>query len=98
MRKYKRVRFLAIIFLLFWFPAISIYLDYNSLVEADFLFGGFQFEVPGLEDLLADNQDFHFISGQTLLSNPLETIVFSFIFASFWQGIIPSPKASTLRC
>jgi len=59
MRKYKKVRFLTIIFVLFWFPAISIYLDYNSLVEADFLLGGFQFEGLDLEVLVADKQDFH---------------------------------------
>ena len=58
MRKYKKLRFLIIIFVSLCFPAIAIYLDYNSLAEADFLLKGFQFESLDLEDFVANKQDF----------------------------------------
>lgn len=98
MGKHKKLGFLTIIFLSFCFPAISIYLDYNSLVEADFLLGGLQFEAPDLEDFLADKQDFHFLSGQAPLPHPFEVISFSCILASFWQDILSGPKSFILRC
>jgi len=98
MRKYKNVRFLTIIFVLFWFPAISVYLDYNSLAEADFLLGGFQFEVLDLEDLLADKPDFHSLSAEAPLPNPFEIVLFLCILASFWQGILSVKKSFILRC
>ena len=98
MRKCKKLRFLTIIFVFFWFPAVSIYLDYNSLVEADLLLDVFQYEVPDLEDLLADKQDFHFSSGQTLLPDPFEAIFFSCILASLCQGILSGPESFILRC
>jgi len=98
MWKCKRLRFLTIIFVFFCFPAVSIYLDYNSLAEADFLLAEIQFEVPDLEDFLADKQDIHFSSAQQLLSNLFEVILFSCTLASFWQGILSSPKSFILRC
>lgn len=98
MRKHKKLRFLTIIFLFLWFPAISIYLDYNTLVEADFLLGGLQFEAPDLEDFLADKQDFHFFFGQDVLPNPSEVIFFLCILVSFWHGTLSAPQSFILRC
>ena len=98
MRKYKKLRFLTIIFVALCFPAIAIYSDYNSLAEADFLINGFQFESLDLEDFVADKQDFHFFSGQVFLSNPLGAILYSCILAAFWQGILSDQKSFILRC
>jgi len=98
MRKYKKLRFLTIIFLSFCFPSIAIYLDYNTLVEADFLHAGFQFEDRDLEDLLADKQDFQFFSVQPLLANPFEVVLFLCILAFLCQGKLSDPKPLILRC
>ena len=98
MRKYKKVRFLTIILVSLWFLAISNYLDYGSLAEAVFLHDEFQFEVPALEDFLTDKQDFHCLSGQTPLPIPLEGVLFLFILAFFWQGILSDQKSFILRC
>ena len=98
MRKHKKLRFLTIIFVSLCFPAISNYLDYNSLAEADFLLDGFQFEAPDLEDFLADKLDFHCLSDQALLPNLFEVVLFSCILAFFWQGILSDQKSFILRC
>ena len=98
MRKYKKLRFLTIIFVSFCFPAIGIYLDYDTLVEADFLFGGLKFETPDLEDFLAEKQNLHLLSVQVPLPNLFELVPFSCILASFWQEILSGSKSSILRC
>ena len=98
MRKYKKLRFLIIIFVSFSFPAISIYLDYDTLVEADFLLGGSQFEAPDLQDFLADKQNLHILSVQVPLPNLSEVVLFSCILASFGQEILSGSKSSILRC
>jgi hypothetical protein len=98
MRKYKKLGFLTIIFVSFCFPAISIYLDYDTLVEADFLLGGFQFEAPDLQDFLAEKQNFHLLSVQAPLPNLFEVVLFSCILASFWQEILSGSKSFILRC
>jgi len=97
MRKYK-LRFLVIILLSFCFPAIAIYLDYNSLAEADFFLAGFQFEERELEDFLADKQDLQSFSGEALLPDPFEVVLFLCILAFLWQGILADPKSFILRC
>jgi len=98
MRKYKKLRFLTIILVSLCFPAISNYLDYNTLAEADFFLGGFQFEAPDLEDFLTDKQDFHCLPGQAPLPNLFEVVLFSCILAFFWQGILYDQKSFILRC
>ena len=98
MWKYKKVHFLTIILVAFWFLGISIYLDYSSLAEANFFQDEFQFEVPALEDFLTDKQDFHCLSGQEALPNLQEVAPFSCILASFLQGILSDQKSFIFRC
>jgi len=98
MGKYRKLRFLATIFLCFCFPGVGIYLDYNTLVEADFLLNGVQFESLDLEDFLADKQDFHFFSGQTLLPDLSEVVLLLNSLAFLWQGFLSNPKPFILRC
>ena len=98
MRKHKKLRFLTIIFVSLCFPAIAIYLDYNSLAEADFFLAGFQFEDRDLEDFLADKQDLQFFSGQDLLPEPFEVVLSLCILFFLWQGTLSNPKPFTLRC
>jgi len=98
MRKCKKLRFLIIIFVSFCFPAISIYLDYGTLVEADFLLSELQFEAPDLQDFLAEKQNSHLLTVQSLLPSSFEVVLFSCILASFWQEIRSGSKSFTLRC
>ena len=98
MRKHKKLRFLLIILVSLCFPAIAIYLDYNSLAEADFLLAGFQFEDRDLEDFLADKQDFQFASTQPLVADPFEVVLFLCILAFLCQGTLSDTKPFILRC
>lgn len=98
MRKHKKLRFLAIILVSLCLPAIAIYLDYNSLAEADFLLAGCQFEERDLEDFLADKQDFQFVPTQPLVADPFEVVLFLCILAFLWQGTLSDPKPFILRC
>jgi len=98
MGKHKKLRFLTILFVSFCFPAISIYLDYGTLVEADFLLSGFQFEAPDLQDFLAEKQNFHLLTVQSPLPSSFEVVLLSCIPAPFWQEIRFGSKSFTLRC
>jgi hypothetical protein len=73
-------------------------LDYGTLVEADFLLSELQFEAPDLQDFLAEKQNFHLLTVQSLPPSSFEVVLFSSILASFWQEIRSASKSFTLRC
>jgi len=98
MRKYNKMRILTIILIIFSFPAVAIYLDYNSLVETDFLLGDVQFEARDLEDFVADKQEAHLLSGQASLPNLYEVFLFSCILTSSEQEILSCSESFILRC
>ena len=97
LRKHRPISIFLIVTLSFILPLASAYLNYNTLIEADFFTQGAKFEAGDLDDLWADKQiDLDFIPSESLLIASPEISLHGLLKTS--QVVSINSLFSILRC